>query len=136
MKNRSKTLYYLIKYFRSAKQSVLRCRSHCLKNPTVYRARFFTKNKYPPTQWVDICLVQMFLQDLMKNTVKSRVLVPKTFSQKGGSDSEPSESALASEQASRACLFAKKEEQRHERTLIFYKKIRASDIQLALTWSE
>ena len=41
---------------------------------------------------------------------------------KGGSDSEPFESALASEQANRAYLFAKKEEQRHERTLIFCKK--------------
>ncbi len=44
-------------------------------------------------------------------------------------------SAFTSEQVSRACLFAKEEERRRERTLIF-KKIRASDIKLALTWSE
>ena len=55
---------------------------------------------------------------------------------KGGSESEPSVSARANEQASRACLFAKKEEQRHERVLIFCKKIGASDIKLAPTWCE
>lgn len=51
---------------------------------------------------------------------------------KVSSNSEPSESTLASERASRGCLFAIKEEQRHEQTLIFYKKIGASDIKLAL----
>ena len=73
------------------------------------------------------------LQDLMTNTVKSRITVPKALSQKGGSDSEPSVRAFTSAQASRACLFAKEEEQRHECALIFYKKIGASDIKLAPT---
>ncbi|UKI36886.1 MAG: hypothetical protein L6V93_01020 [Clostridiales bacterium] len=36
------------------------------------------------------------------------IFAPQAYSQKGGSDSEPSESALASEQVSRACLFAKR----------------------------
>ena len=62
------------------------------------------------------------------------MFAPQVYSQKGGSESEPSVSARANEQASRACLFAKKEEQRHERVLIFCKKIGASDIKLAPTW--
>ena len=53
------------------------------------------------------------------------MFAPQVYSQKGGSESEPSVSARANEQASRACLFAKKEEQRHERVLIFCKKNRS-----------
>ncbi len=44
-------------------------------------------------------------------------------------------SAFTNEQVSRARLFTKEKEQRNERTLIFAKKIRASDIKLALAWS-
>ena len=43
-------------------------------------------------------IVRVFLKELTKKTVKSRAFEAKALSQKAGSNSEPSENTLASEQ--------------------------------------
>lgn len=63
---------------------------------------------------IRLVLVLVFLQNLTKNTVKSRAFkrMKGAILQKVGSDSEPAESAFTNEQVSQAWLFAKKEQQR------------------------
>lgn len=88
----------------------------CIK--FIFLAIFFIIcNKQKSAHFRVRILVRVFLQDLTKNAVKSRVSVPKAHSQKGDSDSEPSVPFLRirkSSDMSELCFFTKKQSKRYK----------------------